>query len=383
MSELLNTQTEETLNTPAAEAAVSETETTVPSAEAPAETAAEETTAAPAEEAPAEEAAAAPAEEAPAEEATAAPAEEAPAEEAAAPAETMADYEAEINASFKRVHEGDILTGTVIGVSEDEIVLDFGSYTDGVVKLADASDDPAFTFNDIKVGQKVTATVIRRDNGEGRLQLSMKEATAVLAWDRLQQMMDDKTNLTVKIGGITKGGAIAYLEGIRGFIPASKLSLEYVENLEDWLNKEIEVRVISVDKENKRLVLSARDILREKAAEERKKRISNVQIGLVTEGVVETLQPYGAFVNLGNGLSGLVHVSQISQQRIKHPNVVLKEGQTVKVKIIAVKDGKISLSMKALEEAAAEQIEEETYELPQTEQLTTSLASLFKNIKLD
>ena len=431
MSETLNTQTEETLNTPAAEAAVSEPEITTPAAETAAETAPEETEAeaeapaetaaettaeeapaeaeAPAEEAPveveapaevaAEEAPAgaeAPAEEAPveaeapaetaAEEAPAeaeAPAETAAEETPAAPTETMADYEAEINASFKRVHEGDILTGTVIGVSEDEIVLDFGSYTDGVVKLADASDDPAFTFNDIQVGQKVTATVIRRDNGEGRLQLSMKEATAVLAWDRLQQMMDDKTNLTVKIGGITKGGAIAYLEGIRGFIPASKLSLEYVENLEDWLNKEIEVRVISVDKENKRLVLSARDILREKAAEERKKRISNVQIGLVTEGVVETLQPYGAFVNLGNGLSGLVHVSQISQQRIKHPNVVLKEGQTVKVKIIAVKDGKISLSMKALEEAAAEQIEEETYELPQTEQLTTSLGSLFKNIKLD
>ncbi len=392
MSETLNTQTDETLNTPAAEAAVPEAETAAPAevpaaeAAAPAEEAPAAEAEAPAEEAPAAEAEA-PAEEAPAAEAEA-PAEEAPAAEAEtpaeeAPAETMADYESEINASFKRVHEGDILTGTVIGVSEDEIVLDFGSYTDGVVKLADASDNPAFTFNEIQVGQKVSATVIRRDNGEGRLQLSMKEATAVLAWDRLQQLMDDKTNLTVKIGGITKGGAIAYLEGIRGFIPASKLSLSYVENLEDWLNKEIEVRVISVDRENKRLVLSARDILREKAAEERKKRISNVQVGLVTEGVVETLQPYGAFVNLGNGLSGLVHVSQISQQRIKHPNVVLKEGQTVKVKIIAVKDGKISLSMKALEEAAAEQIEEETYELPQTEQLTTSLGSLFKNIKLD
>ena len=300
-----------------------------------------------------------------------------------APAESMADYEDAINASFKPVHEGDILTGTVIGVSEDEIVLDFGGYTDGVIRLEDASDDPSFTFHDIEVGQTLSATVIRRDNGQGRLQLSMKDAAAVLAWDRLNQLMEDKTNLKVKIGGIVKGGAVAYVEGIRGFIPASKLSLNYVEDLEDWLNKEIEVRVITADAEEKRLVLSAREILREKAEEERKAKISNLEIGLVTEGVVESLMPYGAFINLGNGLSGLVHISKISQQRIKHPGAVLKEGQTVKVKVIGIKDGKISLSMKALEDVAAVEIEEETYSLPKAEDATTSLASLFKNIKLN
>lgn len=309
-------------------------------------------------------------------------AEENAAETTAEPVETMADYEDQINASFKRFQEGDILTGTVIGVSEDEIILDFGSYTDGVIRLEDASDDPAFTFNDIEVGQTLSATVIRRDNGEGRLQLSMKEATAVLAWDRLQQMMEEKTAIKVKIGGIVKGGAIAYVEGIRGFIPASKLSLEYVEDLDDWLGKEITVQVITVDPEDKRLVLSARELLREQAEEERKKQVSNVQEGLVTEGVVESLMPYGAFVRLGNGLSGLVHVSQISQQRIKHPAAVLKEGQTVKVKVIGVKDGKISLSMKALQDVTATEIEEETYEMPEAEAATTSLASLFKNIKL-
>ena len=303
--------------------------------------------------------------------------------QAEAPAETMADYEDAINASFKPVHEGDILTGTVIGVSEEEIVLDFGGYTDGVVKLADASDDPSFTFHDIEVGQTLSATVIRKDNGQGRLQLSLKEAASVLAWDRLKQLLEDQTNLKVKIGGIVKGGAVAYVEGIRGFIPASKLSLSYVENLEDWLNKEIEVRVITADPEEKRLVLSAREILREKEAEERKARVSNLEIGLVTEGKVESLMPYGAFIDLGNGLSGLVHISQISQQRIKHPGAVLKEGQTVKVKVIGVKDGKISLSMKALEDVAAVKIQEETYSLPKAEEATTSLASLFKNIKLN
>ena len=320
---------------------------------------------------------------APAEE-VAAPAEEtaAPTEEAAAPAETMADYEEAITASMKPIHEGDILTGTVIGVSDEELTIDLGIYTDGVIRLEDASDDPNYTFHDVEVGQTISATVIRRDNAQGRIQLSLKAAAAVLGWERLVQLLKDQSNIKVKIAEAVKSGVTTYVEGIRGFIPASKLALGYVENLDEWVGKEIEVRVITADPEEKRLVLSAKEILREKEEEERKMRISNVQVGLVTEGTVESLMPYGAFVNLGNGLSGLVHISQISQQRIKHPGAVLKEGQQVKVKIIAVKDGKISLSMKALEDVAVKEIEEEVFEMPKTEEATTSLASLFKNIKL-
>ena len=303
-------------------------------------------------------------------------------EETAAPVETMADYEDAINASLKPIHEGDILTGEVIGVSEDTVTLDFGSFTDGIIRLEDASDDPNFTFNEIQVGQTISATVIRRDDGEGHILLSMKEAAAVLGWERLEQLLKDQSNITVKISEAVKSGVVAYVEGIRGFIPASKLALEYVENPEDWVGKEIEVRVITADPEDKKLVLSAKEILREKEAEERKQRVSNVEVGLVTEGIVESLMPYGAFVRLSNDLTGLVHVSQICQQRIKHPGVVLKEGQTVKVKVIGIKDGKISLSMKALEDVAAVEVEEETYEMPETEAATTSLASLFKNIKL-
>lgn len=307
---------------------------------------------------------------------------EAAAPAAEAPAETMADYDEAITASMKPIHEGDILTGTIIGISDEELTVDFGMYTDGLVRREDASDDPDFTFHDFEIGQTVSATVIRRDNAQGRIQLSLKEAAAVLGWDRLEQLLKDQSNITVKVSEAVKSGVTTFVEGIRGFIPASKLSLEYVENLDEWVGREIEVRVITAERDTKRLVLSARDILREKAAEERKRKISNIEIGLVTEGTVESIMPYGAFINLGHGLSGLVHVSQISQQRIKHPGAVLKEGQTVKVKIIAVKDGKISLSMKALEDVTAAEIEEETFELPKTEAATTSLASLFKNIKL-
>ena len=320
---------------------------------------------------------------------TAGTAEAAPADDAQAdkpaPGETMEDYAQELEKKKKKIYEGDILTGTVIGVSETEITLDFGYYTDGIIRLEDASDDPAFSLKEnIQVGQSLSATVIRRDDGAGHILLSMKEAAAVLAWDRLKELLESQENVTVKITGVTRGGAVAYLEGIRGFIPASKLALDYVEedDLVNFLNQSIEVRVITADEEDKRLVMSARDILREAADAERARKVSNVEIGLVTEGTVETLKPYGAFVNLGSGLSGMIHISQISHQRIKHPGVVLSEGQKVKVKIIDVKDGKISLSMKALEDVAAKEIEEETFELPKAEAATTSLGSLFANLKL-
>ena len=296
--------------------------------------------------------------------------------------ETMADYDEAITASLKPIHEGDILTGTIIGVSEEELTVDLGIYTVGVIRLVDASDDPDFTFRDMEVGQEISATVIRRDNAQGRIQLSLKAAASVLGWERLQQLQKDQSNIKVKVSEAVKSGVTAYVEGIRGFIPASKLSLNYVENLNEWVGREIEVRVVTADPEEKRLILSAKEILREKEAEERKTRVSNVQVGLVTAGSVESLMPYGAFVNLGNGLSGLVHISQISQQRIKHPGSVLKEGHKVKVKVIGVNDGKISLSMKALEDVTAKEIEEETFEMPETEEATTSLGSLFKNIKL-
>jgi len=304
---------------------------------------------------------------------------------AAEAGESMADYEAELNASFRSIHEGDMLTGTVVGVAEDKVTVDIGYYTDGIIRLEDCSDDPSFSIkNDIKVGETVTATVLNPDD-HGHIRLSLKAAARLQAWERLRALLESKENVTVKIAGVTKSGVIAYLEGMRAFIPASRLSTGYVEEdaLNDFLGKTMEVRVITADESANKLVLSAREILREKEAEERKQRISNVQVGFVTEGTVETIKDYGAFINLGKGLSGLLHVSQISHTRVKNPAAVLKEGQTVRVKVIAVKDGKLSLSMKALEDAPAEEVEEEVYELPKAEAVTTSLASLLKDIKLD
>lgn len=300
-------------------------------------------------------------------------------------AETMKDFEAELEASFKKIEEGDILTGTVISVDEKEVVLDLKYYAEGIIPVEDYSREPGFNVKEeVHVGDEVSATVVRKDDGHGNILLSRTEANDVLAWDRLKELKESGEVLDVVVKGIVNGGVIVYVEDVRGFIPASKLALNYVEDTNEYLNRHIQVQVFDVDKESGRLILSAKEILREKAEEERKNKVSNLEVGLVTEGTVESLQTYGAFVNLGNGLSGLVHISQICEKRIKKPSEVLAVGDKVKVKVTAVKYGKISLSIKEASDVMTKEIEEETIELPDAgEEATTSLGSLFAGIKLD
>lgn len=200
-------------------------------------------------------------------------------------------------------------------------------------------------------------------------------------WNKVVEYMNEKTILPVKIEGVVNGGVIAMVEGLRGFVPASKLSLSYIEDLETYLLKDVEVQVIDVDQAKNRLILSARDILRAKEKQARKDKINSVKIGTVMEGIVETLQSYGAFIKLDGDLSGLVHVSQISTKRVNQPSDVLKVGDNVKVKVIAIKDGKISLSMKALEEKAEEAPVEKVV-IPKAEKISTNLGDLLKGLKL-
>ena len=300
-------------------------------------------------------------------------------------AESMKDFEQELEASFKKIEEGDIITGTVVSVDETGVVLDLKYYAEGFIPVEEFSREPGFNIKEaVQPGEEIQATVLRKDDGQGNILLSRVEAADVLAWDKLKELQESGEALEVIVKGIVNGGAIAYVEGVRGFIPASKLALNYVEDTEEYLNKPLQVQVIDVDKEKKRLVLSARELLREKAEEERRNKISNIEVGFVTEGTVESLQPYGAFVDLGNGISGLVHISQICEKRIKKPSEAISVGDKVKVKVIAIKDGKLSLSIKEASDLMAKEVEEETFELPESgEEATTSLGSLFANIKLD
>lgn len=295
--------------------------------------------------------------------------------------QSMEDFTDAIDRSFRTINEGDVLEGIVTGVMDTYVTVDLNYYTQGVIMLEDLSEDPHFSIRqDIKVGDEISATVKSLDDGKGNILLSKKEANKVLAWDKLKEYLDQQTELEVEVTTSVKAGVVAFLEGIRGFIPASKLALNYVDekDLDDYIGKKLKVRVITADKENAKLVMSAKEILKEKADADRAQKISNVEVGLVTEGTVESLQNYGAFIDLGNGLSGLCHISQICQQRIAHPAAVLKVGQKVKVKVTAIKDGKLSLSMKALEDVMAKEITEEEIHYESEGEVTTSLSDLLK-----
>ena len=299
--------------------------------------------------------------------------------------ETMKDFERELEASFRKIAVGDIIKGTVIAVNEEEAILDLRYYTQGIIKAEEMSNDPGFMIQEaVKVDDVIEATVISMDDGQGNILLSKKEANDVLAWDVLTGYKEQEKKVEVKVSEAVNGGVVAYLEGIRGFIPASQLDMGYVEDVAPYVGKTLTVKVTEVNKEKEKLILSAKVVLKEAAKEEHDHKVAMIVPGTILEGTVESLQTYGAFIALKDGLSGLVHISQICQKRIKKPSEVLKVGDVVKVKVLNTNEGKISLSIKAVEEEReAEEMESlEAQEYSSDESVGTSLGDLFAKLKL-
>jgi len=299
---------------------------------------------------------------------------------------TMQDFEQELNRSFKKIFPGDVVTGTVIGISDTEVTLDLNYFAEGIIPLAELSNDPRFSIKaDVQIGETISA-MVTHENKEGALMLSKKKADDVLSWDKLKELMDAGTVVTVKIAEAFPAGAITYLEGIRAFIPASKLAMTFVDDPTTFIGQTVQAVVITVNQAEQKLTLSVKDVLKEQEKQERNSRIARLVVGTVVTGTVEQIMPYGAFVSIGDDLSGLLHISQICGRRIKSPSEVIKVGDTVNVKIIDVKDGKVSLSMKAVEEDAevSEEVEEVAPENYVFEDKTANntMASLFANIKL-
>lgn len=214
-------------------------------------------------------------------------------------------------------------------------------------------------------------------------------------WEKFAKMLEDSEKFTVTVAEAVKGGVVAMVEEVRGFIPASHLSTQHVENLEDFVNKELEVLLVTVDPEKKRLVMSHRELEKASRKSGKAEKLASINIGDVLTGKVESLKDYGAFIDLGDGVSGLLHVSQISYKRVKTPADVLKEGQEVEVKVIGKDNGKISLSMKALQEAPAGYEEKapregrpgkedpsDGFKYEEKGKAVTSLGDLLKGIKL-
>ena len=188
--------------------------------------------------------------------------------------ESMKDYEKELERSFRTINEGDIVSAAVVAVTDEEVTLDLNYYAPGIIKIENLSNDPDFhAKEELQPGDIIEATVVRTDDGHGNIELSKKEANEVLAWDKLREMMEQQTVVTVRIKESVPSGVVAFLEGIRAFIPASQLSVSYVKDLNEWLNKTVDVKIITADPEQKRLVLSGRAVEQEKAAAEKAAQI--------------------------------------------------------------------------------------------------------------
>ncbi|MBQ9561949.1 MAG: S1 RNA-binding domain-containing protein [Lachnospiraceae bacterium] len=333
-----------------------------------------------------------------------------PIEEAAAeaPAEvipSMDEFAEELKSQTEKVKAGEIVSGSVTSVSDTEVTVDFGSYTEGYIPVGEYSNDPSFNVHeDVTVGDAVKGLVLREDKRDGRIVLSKKQADSTLAWAGLQEALENRKVYSVKIASAVKGGVVGYVENIRAFIPASQLSTRYVENLETFVGQVVDAIVITADDEKKRLVLSAREAAKDKEAAEKEAALASLEKGVALKGKVETITSYGAFVGMENGLSGLVHISRMADHRIQSPKDVVKEGDEVTVWVVDVKDGKVSLSMRDPQAARPARSDRapredrgdrpdrprrerrertESVEYKDNGSASTSLASLLKGLKID
>ena len=293
---------------------------------------------------------------------------------------SMKDYENELERSFQVLREGDILDVTVIGISDTEVTVDLNYYTEGIIPIEECSDDPSFSIKkDMVIGDTIKAMVLDPENASGNVILSMREAN-----------MADGTVFSVKITEAVPAGVTGYVKGIRAFIPASQLALTYVEDTEAYVGMTVQAVIITVEKDIQKLVLSAKMIQREQAIVEKTQRIGRLTTGDVVEGPVTRMESYGVFIDIGEGLTGLCHISQITNKFIKSPKEELKMGQVVKAKILKIEGDRISLSIKALREDEPD-TEDESYEIPseyaadspEDASDTSPFAKLLQGIKLD
>lgn len=261
---------------------------------------------------------------------------------------SMNDMMDKIDESMVHINSGDIVKGTVISVNESEVLVNIGFMTDGIIPKEEISNEKEINPTDVvKVDDEIFVYIMKVNDGEGNVLLSKKRADNIKVWDKFQEILDENKAFEVTVSEIVKGGATAYVDGVRAFIPASQMSNAYVENLQDFKGKTLEVKIIELDKENKKVVLSRKVI--EKAESEVKKDIvwNELKKGEKRKGVVTRLAKFGAFVDLG-GIDGLIHVSDLSWKRVLDPSEVVSVGDEVEVYVLdfdKVK-GRISLGLK-------------------------------------
>ena len=260
-------------------------------------------------------------------------------------------FEAAVDSTIKYFNDGDIVTGTVVKVDRDEVLLDIGYKTEGVIPSKELSIkhdvDP---FDVVQVGDEIEALVQQKEDKEGRLILSKKRAQYERAWGTIEKIKEEDGVVTGTVIEVVKGGLIVDI-GLRGFLPASLVEMRRVRDLQPYVSQEIEAKIIELDKNRNNVVLSRRAWLEQTQSEVRQSFLHQLQKGQIRKGVVSSIVNFGAFVDLG-GVDGLVHVSELSWKHIDHPSEVVEVGQqvTVEVKDVELDRERVSLSLKATQE---------------------------------
>ena len=254
--------------------------------------------------------------------------------------------------SIVTLNSGEIVKGKIIGFNNAEIYVDLGYKSDGIIPTGEYSDDPDFKpETDIKIGEEIEVYIVRVNDGEGNVMLSKKKVDSMRSIDSLEEAYTNKTPVTGKVVEVTNGGIIASIKGVRVFIPASQIAERYVKDLNEYLRQTVTVRIIEFNRQKRKMVGSRKVILTEERERAEEEFWSNIEVGKKYDGTVKSLTDFGAFVDIG-GVDGLVHVSEISWSKIKHPSDVLKTGDKVQVTVLSFdrERKRISLGMRREED---------------------------------
>ncbi len=265
--------------------------------------------------------------------------------------ESMQDIMEAIDKTMEPIYVGDIVEGEVISVSQNEVLVNIGYITDGIIKKNEVCSDDEELKNILKPGDKIDVCIVKINDGEGNVLLSKKKADSVKAWDTLKEAFKNGTILEAKVDEVVKGGVVSYINGIRAFIPASQISASFVKDVKVFLGKTLKVKVIEFDAKKNKVVLSAKEVELKERENKKQKVLASLKNGEKRSGVVRRLAKFGAFVDLG-GVDGLIHNSDLSWERVNNPSDVVKVGDKVEVYVLDFdKDtGKIALSLKNVEE---------------------------------
>lgn len=271
---------------------------------------------------------------------------------AAEPKDIAEDFEAAIDSSIRRIRPGQVVKGTVIGITDNEVLVNVGYKSDGYIPRSEFVTDEETKIEDlVKEGDTIDAEVVKVNDGEGNVLLSQKNIQTRKIWDALLSEENEGKIFEAVVKEVVKGGLIAEIEGgVRAFIPASHVSVKYVEKLDAFVGKNVKVKVLEVDKQRKRIVASIKQVIIEEAAKAEQEKWDALVVGSKIHGVVRRITDFGAFVDIG-GLDGLVHVTDAAWGRIKHPGEVLSVNQEVDVLVLSVDKEKkrISLGYKQLQ----------------------------------